>query len=216
VQVSTDEVYGSLGASGKFTEASPLRPSSPYSASKTAADLLALSYAHTFGIDVVVTRCSNNYGPYQFPEKLIPLMIANALEDRKLPVYGDGMQVRDWIHVEDHCRALLLALERGKSGEIYNLGSDNEWPNLQIVRRLLEILGKGSELIEHVKDRPGHDRRYAIDAAKARAQLGWAPRIAFADGLKSTVEWYVQNRGWWERVRTGEYRTYYERNYGAR
>jgi dTDP-glucose 4,6-dehydratase len=216
VQVSTDEVYGSLGPSGKFTETSPLRPSSPYSASKAAADLLALSYAHTFGMDVVVTRCSNNYGPYQFPEKLIPLMIANALEGRKLPVYGDGMQVRDWIHVEDHCRALLLALERGKSGEIYNVGSDNEWPNLQIVRRLLEILGKGGELIEHVTDRPGHDRRYAIDAAKACAELGWAPRIGFADGLKSTVEWYVQNRGWWERVRTGEYRTYYERNYGAR
>ncbi|HZR11075.1 MAG TPA: dTDP-glucose 4,6-dehydratase [Myxococcales bacterium] len=216
VQVSTDEVYGSLGPSGRFTETSPLRPSSPYSASKAAADLLALSYAHTFGMDVVVTRCSNNYGPYQFPEKLIPLMIANALEGRKLPVYGDGLQVRDWIHVEDHCRALLLALECGKAGEIYNLGSDNEWPNLQIVRRLLEILGKGSELIEHVTDRPGHDRRYAIDAAKAHAELGWAPRIGFAEGLKSTVEWYVQNRGWWERVRTGEYRTYYERNYGAR
>ena len=216
VQVSTDEVYGSLGASGKFSESSPLRPSSPYSASKAAADLLALAYAHTFGMDVVVTRCSNNYGPYQFPEKLIPLMIATALEGRKLPVYGDGMQVRDWIHVEDHCRALLLALERGKGGEIYNLGSDNEWPNLQIVTRLLEILGKGSELIEHVKDRPGHDRRYAIDARKARADLGWAPQTGFAEGLKSTVAWYVANRGWWERVRTGEYRTYYERNYGAR
>jgi dTDP-glucose 4,6-dehydratase len=216
VQVSTDEVYGSLGASGKFTETSPLRPSSPYSASKAAADLLALAYAHTFGMDVLVTRCSNNYGPCQFPEKLIPLMIANALEGRKLPVYGDGMQVRDWIHVEDHCRALLLAVERGKSGEIYNLGSDNEWPNLQIVRRLLQILGKGGELIEHVKDRPGHDRRYAIDAAKAHAELGWAPQIGFAEGLKSTVDWYLANRGWWERVRTGEYRTYYERNYGAR
>ncbi|MGZ6125725.1 MAG: dTDP-glucose 4,6-dehydratase, partial [Myxococcales bacterium] len=201
VQVSTDEVYGSLGASGKFTETSPLRPSSPYSASKAAADLLALAYAHTFGMDVVVTRCSNNYGPYQFPEKLIPLMIANALEGSKLPVYGDGMQVRDWIHVEDYCRALLLALEVGKSGEIYNIGSDNEWPNLQIVRRLLQILGKGSELIEHVKDRPGHDRRYAIDAAKAHSGLGWAPRIGFAEGLKSTVDWYVANRGWWERVR---------------
>jgi dTDP-glucose 4,6-dehydratase len=216
VQVSTDEVYGSLGATGKFTETSPLQPSSPYSASKAAADLLVLAYGHTFGMDVVVTRCSNNYGPYQFPEKLIPLMIANALEARKLPVYGDGMQVRDWIHVEDHCRALLLALERGKSGEVYNLGSDNEWPNLQIVRRLLEILGKGDDLVEHVKDRPGHDRRYAIDAAKARAGLGWAPRIPFAEGLKGTVEWYVANRGWWERVRTGEYRTYYDRNYGAR
>jgi dTDP-glucose 4,6-dehydratase len=216
VQISTDEVYGSLGATGKFNETSPLQPSSPYSASKTAADLLVLAYGHTFGLDVVITRCSNNYGPYQFPEKLIPLMIANALEGRKLPVYGDGMQVRDWIHVEDHCRALLAALEKGKAGEVYNIGSDNEWPNLQIVSRLLEILGKGRELIEHVKDRPGHDRRYAIDAAKAHAELGWAPRIAFADGLKSTVDWYVENRGWWERVRTGQYRSYYERNYGAR
>ena len=216
LQISTDEVYGSLGASGKFTEASTLRPSSPYSASKAAADLLVLAYGHTFGLDVVVTRCSNNYGPYQFPEKLIPLMIANALEGRRLPVYGDGMQVRDWIHVEDHCRALLAALEMGRGGEIYNIGSDNEWPNIQIVGRLLEILQKPRELIEHVKDRPGHDRRYAIDASKARAELGWSPHIAFPDGLKATVEWYQQNRGWWERVRTGDYRTYYDRNYGAR
>lgn len=216
VQVSTDEVYGSLGAMGKFTEASPLKPSSPYSASKAAADLLALAYGHTFGMDVIVTRCSNNYGPYQFPEKLIPLMIANALEGKRLPVYGDGMQVRDWIHVEDHNRALLAALEAGRAGEVYNIGSDNEWPNIQIVSRLLEILGKGGELIEHVKDRPGHDRRYAIDAAKCCGELGWAPRIKFSDGLAQTVAWYVQNRGWWERVRTGAYRTYYERNYGAR
>src|SRR5881275_2462242 len=205
LQISTDEVYGSLGASGKFTEASPLKPSSPYSASKTAADLLVLAYGHTFGLDVVVTRCSNNYGPFQFPEKLIPLMIVNALEDRKLPVYGDGMQVRDWIHVEDHCRALLAALEKGKPGEVYNIGSDNEWPNLRIVTRLLEILGKSTDLIEHVKDRPGHDRRYAIDASKARAELGWAPRIEFSEGLKATVDWYLKNRGWWEHVRTGEY-----------
>jgi dTDP-glucose 4,6-dehydratase len=216
VQISTDEVYGSLGATGKFSETSPLKPSSPYSASKTAADLLVQAYGLTFGLDVVITRCSNNYGPYQFPEKLIPLMIANALEGKKLPVYGDGMQVRDWIHVEDHCRALLAALETGRAGEVYNIGSDNEWPNMQIVTRLLEILGKGRELIEHVKDRPGHDRRYAIDAAKAHRELGWSPRIAFSDGLARTVEWYVANRGWWERVRTGEYRTYYERNYGAR
>jgi len=180
VQISTDEVYGSLGASGKFSETSPLSPSSPYSASKAAADLLALAYGHTFGLDVVVTRCSNNYGPYQFPEKLIPLMIANALEGKKLPVYGDGLQIRDWIHVEDHNRALLAALEKGREGQVYNLGADNEWPNIQIVSRLLEILGKGRELIEHVKDRPGHDRRYAIDAARARAELGWAPRIAFS------------------------------------
>ena len=216
VQVSTDEVYGSLGAEGRFSEASSLRPSSPYSASKTAADLLALAYHHTFGLDVIVTRASNNYGPYQFPEKLIPLMIANALDGKKLPVYGDGMQVRDWIHVEDHCAALLAALERGKAGEVYNVGSDNEWPNLQIVQQLLRILGKPESMIEYVKDRPGHDRRYAIEARKARSELGWAPRIPFADGLQRTVDWYVANRTWWDRVRSGEYRVYYEKNYGAR
>jgi len=216
VQVSTDEVYGSLGPAGKFTEESPLQPSSPYSASKAAADLLALAYARTYGMDVIVTRCSNNYGPYQFPEKLIPLMITNALEGRRLPVYGDGLQVRDWIHVVDHCRALLAALDRGKGGEVYNFGSDNEWPNLEIVQRLLELLGRGRELIEHVKDRPGHDRRYAIDASKARRELGWAPQVSFAQGLEQTVRWYQGNRGWWERVRSGEYRSWYERNYGAR
>ena len=216
VQISTDEVYGSLGATGRFTESSPLKPSSPYSASKAAADLLVLAYGHTFGMDVVVTRCSNNYGPCQFPEKLIPLMIANALEGKKLPVYGDGMQVRDWIHVEDHCRALLAAAEQGKAGEVYNIGSDNEWPNIRIVGSIVQLLGKGEHAIEHVKDRPGHDRRYAIDAQKAHDELGWTPRIPFGEGLKRTVEWYVGNRGWWERVRTGEYRSYYERNYGAR
>jgi dTDP-glucose 4,6-dehydratase len=216
VQVSTDEVYGSLGSEGRFSESSPLRPSSPYSASKTAADLLALAYHHTYGLDVIVTRCSNNYGSHQFPEKLIPLMIANALEGRKLPVYGDGMHVRDWIHVEDHCAAMLAALERGKAGEVYNIGSDNEWPNLQIVQELLRILRKPESLIEHVKDRPGHDRRYAIDARKARAELQWAPRIAFGEGLRRTVDWYVENRGWCDRVRTGEYRAYYEKNYGDR
>jgi dTDP-glucose 4,6-dehydratase len=216
VQVSTDEVYGSLGSEGRFSESSPLRPSSPYSASKTAADLLALAYHQTYGLDVIVTRCSNNYGPHQFPEKLIPLMIANALEGRKLPVYGDGMHVRDWIHVEDHCAATLAALERGKAGEVYNIGSDNEWPNLQIVQELLRILSKPESLIEHVKDRPGHDRRYAIDARKARAELRWAPRIAFGEGLRRTVDWYLKNRGWCDRVRTGEYRAYYEKNYGDR
>jgi dTDP-glucose 4,6-dehydratase len=216
VQVSTDEVYGSLGAEGRFTETSPLRPSSPYSASKAAADLLALAYHHTFGLDVVVTRCSNNYGPFQFPEKLIPLMIANALEGKKLPVYGDGLQVRDWIHVEDHCAALLAAVENGKPGEVYNVGGDNEWPNLTIVRQILQVLGKPDSLVEHVKDRPGHDRRYAIDARKARAELRWSPRIGFADGLRRTVDWYVANRAWWERVRSGEYRAYYEQNYGMR
>jgi len=216
VQVSTDEVYGSLGAQGRFSESSPLQASSPYSASKAAADLLALAYHRTFGLDVIVTRCSNNYGPCQFPEKLIPLMIANALDGRKLPVYGDGMHVRDWIHVEDHCAALLAALERGKAGEVYNVGSDNEWPNLHIVQELLRILRKPESLIEHVKDRPGHDRRYAIDARKARAELGWAPRMAFGEGLERTVGWYVDNRPWCDRVRTGEYRAYYEKNYGTR
>ncbi len=216
LQISTDEVYGSLGKEGKFSESSPLKPSSPYSASKTAADLLALSYHHTFGMDVVITRCSNNYGPYQFPEKLIPLMIANALENRRLPVYGDGLQIRDWIHVEDHCRALLAALESGKSGEVYNIGSDNEWANLELVTKIIEVLGKRKELIEYVKDRPGHDRRYAIDARKAHAELGWAPKISFADGIKRTIDWYVQNRGWWERVRSGEYRNDHGGNYRAR
>jgi dTDP-glucose 4,6-dehydratase len=216
VQISTDEVYGSLGPQGRFSESSPIQPSSPYSASKAAADLIALSYQHTYKLDVVVTRCSNNYGPYQFPEKLIPLMIANALEGKKLPVYGDGMQVRDWIHVEDHCAALLAALEQGKPGEVYNIGSDNEWPNLNIVKEILKALGKSEALVEHVKDRPGHDRRYAIDARKAHEQLGWAPRIPFAQGLAATVDWYAKNRAWWERVRSGEYRAYYEKNYGAR
>jgi dTDP-glucose 4,6-dehydratase len=216
VQISTDEVYGSLGADGRFSETSPVKPSSPYSASKAAADFIALSYHHTYQLEVVVTRCSNNYGPYQFPEKLIPLMIANALEGKKLPVYGDGRQVRDWIHVEDHCAGLLAALERGTPGEVYNFGSDNEWANIDIVREILRLMGKSDSLIEHVRDRPGHDRRYAIDARKARAELGWAPRTPFAQGLSDTVAWYAKNRPWWERVRSGEYRAYYEKNYGAR
>jgi dTDP-glucose 4,6-dehydratase len=216
VQVSTDEVYGSLGVEGRFSETSTLKPSSPYSASKAAADLLVLAYHRTFGMDVVVTRCSNNYGQHQFPEKLIPLMIANALEGKKLPVYGDGLHVRDWIHVEDHCSALVAAFERGKAGEVYNVGCDNERPNLQIVRQLLRILEKPESLIEYVNDRPGHDRRYAIDARKAREELGWVPRIPFAEGLERTVRWYVANRGWWDRVRSGEYRSYYEKNYGGR
>jgi dTDP-glucose 4,6-dehydratase len=195
---------------------SPLKPSSPYSASKTAADLLVLAYGHTFGMDVIVTRCSNNYGPYQFPEKLIPLMIANALEGKKLPVYGDGMQVRDWIHVEDHCRALLAALERGVKGEVYNIGSDNEWPNIQIVGRLLEILGKSRELIEHVKDRPGHDRRYAIDAGKIQRELGWAPKHHFEEAIKTTIQWYRTHEQWWRSIKTGEYLKYYDQQYATR
>jgi dTDP-glucose 4,6-dehydratase len=216
LHVSTDEVYGSLGATGLFTEETPLHPNSPYSASKAASDLLALAYAHTFGMDVVVTRCSNNYGPYQFPEKLIPLMIATALRDAPLPVYGDGQNVRDWIHVEDHCAGLVAALERGRAGEIYNLGGSNERRNLDIVHLVLELLGKPRSLVQFVKDRPGHDRRYAVDATKARRELGWAPGRAFEDGLVATVRWYVERRPWWERILSGEYRTYHERQYGGR
>jgi dTDP-glucose 4,6-dehydratase len=216
VHVSTDEVYGSLGPTGLFTETTPLDPSSPYSASKAASDLLALAYAHTFDLPVVVTRCSNNYGPYQFPEKLIPLMIANALRDLPLPVYGDGLNVRDWIHVEDHCRGLLAALEQGEAGEVYNLGASSERTNLEIVRQVLKLVGKPESLVRFVKDRPGHDRRYAIDSTKARARLGWAPRHAFEEALAATVSWYVEHRGWWERIISGEYVKYYERQYGGR
>jgi dTDP-glucose 4,6-dehydratase len=216
LHVSTDEVYGSLGETGLFTEETPLAPSSPYSASKAGSDLLALAYAHTFRMHVVVTRCSNNYGPYQFPEKLIPLMIANALGDRALPVYGDGRNVRDWIHVEDHCRGLLAALEQGRSGEVYNFGASSERRNIEIVRQVLAILGKPESLIEYVKDRPGHDRRYPIDATKVGRELGWAPRREFEGALRDTVGWYVENRGWWERILSGAYRSYYERQYGKR
>jgi dTDP-glucose 4,6-dehydratase len=215
VHVSTDEVYGSLGPTGLFTETTPLAPSSPYSASKAASDLLALAYGHTFGLPVVVTRCSNNYGPYQFPEKLVPLMIANALRDEPLPVYGDGQNVRDWIHVEDHCAGLVAALERGKPGEVYNLGAGNERRNLDLVHLVLELLGKPTSLIRFVKDRPGHDRRYAIDPAKAARELDFAPARRFEDALAATVAWYRENRGWWERVLSGEYRTWVERQYGS-
>jgi dTDP-glucose 4,6-dehydratase len=206
VHVSTDEVYGSLGPEGLFTEETPLAPSSPYSASKAASDLLALAYAHTFGQDVVVTRCSNNYGPYQFPEKLIPLMTSNAIQGRRLPVYGDGLNVRDWIHVDDHCRGLVAALERGKAGQVYNFGAGAERHNIGIVKLILKSLGKDESLIEYVKDRLGHDRRYAIDASKARRALGWAPRRSFEAGLEETVRWYVDHRDWWERVRSAGHR----------
>ena len=216
VMVSTDEVYGSLGPTGAFTEQSPLQPSSPYSASKAAADLLALAYHHTFGLDVVVTRCSNNYGPLQFPEKLIPLMIINALEDRALPVYGDGMQVRDWIHVEDHNAAVDAVLERGRPGEVYNIGARNERYNIDIVKQILGHLGKPESLIEHVKDRPGHDRRYAIEPNKIEGELGWKPAKDPSTALGETIDWYLANKSWWERVRSGAYRDYYERQYGDR
>ena len=216
LQVSTDEVYGSLGSSGMFTEQTPLAPNSPYAASKAAADLLVRAAVHTHGLDAVITRCSNNYGPLQFPEKLIPLMIVNALEGRPLPVYGDGMQVRDWLHVEDHCAAIWRAFEQGKAGEVYNVGGNNEAPNIEVVRLILKELGKGEELIRHVQDRPGHDRRYAIDASYIRDQLGWEPQRRFAEALPDTVRWYLAHKDWWDRVRSGAYRDYYERQYGHR
>jgi len=216
VMVSTDEVYGSLGPTGLFTEQSPLQPSSPYSASKTAADLLALSYHHTFGLPVMVTRCSNNYGPYQFPEKLIPLFVSNAMADRALPLYGDGKNVRDWIHVEDHVRAVWRVVEEGRRGQVYNIGGGNERANVEITRLILEILGKPESLITFVTDRPGHDRRYAVDAAKMKAELGWTPRVDFRDGLAAVIAWYRDNREWWEAIKSGAYRDYYKRLYANR
>jgi len=207
IQVSTDEVYGSLGESGKFTERSPLRPSSPYSASKAGADLLALSSYITYGQDVIVTRCSNNYGPYQFPEKLIPLMIIKALRDEPLPVYGDGLNVRDWIHVEDHCAAIVAALFEGKPGCVYNFGGGSEMPNLETVKLILAKLGKPHSLISFVTDRLGHDRRYAIDSSFAQRQLKWKPRKSFKENLEATIEWYLVHQTWWEPLleRAGRY-----------
>jgi len=200
VQISTDEVYGSLGAEGRFTETSPIEPSSPYSASKAGADLLALAAHKTFGQEVVITRCSNNYGPYQFPEKLIPLMITNALADKKLPVYGDGLNVRDWIHVDDHCRAIMAVLLDGRPGEVYNVGADAELPNIEVVELILETLGKPRDLIHYVADRLGHDRRYAIDSAKLRTELDWKPIHTPHQGIRETVQWYLDNRSWWEKI----------------
>ncbi len=216
LQISTDEVYGSLGPTGKFVETTPLAPRSPYSASKASADLLSLAFFETYQMPVLITRCSNNYGPYQFPEKLIPLMISNALEDKPLPVYGDGLQVRDWIHVEDHCRALLRVLEKGKPGEVYNVGGDSEKPNIEIVKLILAALGKPESLIKYVADRPGHDRRYAIDFSRIERELGWRPRVNFAQGIKDTINWYVKNKSWWGRIKSGEYQKYYEKMYGWR
>ncbi len=216
VMVSTDEVYGSLGPTGYFTETTPLDPSSPYSASKASADLLCLAYHRTFGLPAIVTRCSNNYGPYQFPEKLIPLFISNAHADRPLPLYGDGGNVRDWLHVADHVRALLTVLERGAPGEVYNIGGNNERTNLEITKLILRALGKPESLIAFVTDRPGHDRRYAIDAEKIRRELGWTPRVDFADGIAQTVQWYLAHRQWWEEIKSGAYRDFYQRLYGER
>jgi dTDP-glucose 4,6-dehydratase len=216
IQVSTDEVYGSLGTTGNFREETPVAPNSPYSASKASADLLALAYHKTFGTPVMITRCSNNYGPYQFPEKLIPLLISNALDGIELPIYGDGLNVRDWIHVKDHCAAIALVLEKGKVGNIYNVGAENEKTNLEIVQLILETLGKSPDLIRHVKDRPGHDRRYAINNTKIRNELGFEISVPFKAGMKETVQWYVENRPWWERIKTGEYMEYYDKWYGKR
>lgn len=214
VQVSTDEVYGSLGPTGYFTEQTPLDPSSPYSASKAAADMLVKAYQHTFGMHAVITRCSNNYGPYQFPEKLIPLFVTNLLRDEQVPVYGDGMQIRDWIHVLDHCTGVEAAWRKGRSGEVYNFGGRCEKPNLELTHLLLDLLGKPKTLIKYVKDRPGHDRRYAIDCSKAEQELGWAPRVPFEKGLQETIAWYKANAEWVANIRSGDYLKYYEKQYG--
>jgi len=216
IQISTDEVYGSLGPSGAFTESSPLQPNSPYAASKASADLLVRSYHHTHGLPAIITRCSNNYGPFQFPEKLIPLLISNALCELPLPIYGDGMNVRDWIHVRDHCAALDMILHHGRVGEVYNIGSRQELPNLEIARLILKLLGKDEKLFTFVEDRPGHDRRYAMDPSKLEKELGWHPQIKFDAGLKETIEWYCRNIAWVEHVRSGEYLTYYDRMYRRR
>jgi dTDP-glucose 4,6-dehydratase len=216
LQISTDEVYGSLGAQGKFTEETPLHPNSPYSACKASADLLALAYQHTFGLPVVVTRCSNNYGPYQFPEKLIPLMIANALDHKPLPVYGDGKNVRDWLHVKDHCSAIDAVLHNGRIGEIYNIGGNNEKTNIEIVKLILKMLDRPESLITYVEDRLGHDRRYAIDSGKIQRELGWKPSYIFERGIAETIQWYVDNKEWWMRIVSGEYKNYYRMMYEGR
>lgn len=213
IQISTDEVYGSLGASGKFTENTPLSPNSPYSSSKAAADLMALSFHHTYGIPVIITRCSNNYGPYQFPEKLIPLMIINSLKGKKLPVYGDGLNIRDWIYVIDHNKAVEMVLEKGKIGEVYNIGAENEIKNIDIVNRILTILGKSKDQILFVEDRLGHDRRYAIDSSKIKKELGWLPQFTFEKALNDTIEWYKERKDWWEKVLDGKYQKYYSTQY---
>ena len=216
VQVSTDEVYGSLGPDGYFTEQTPLAPNSPYSASKAAADLLVRSYHRTFGFPAIITRCSNNYGPYQFPEKLLPLFISNAIHDRPLPVYGRGENVRDWIHVLDHCRGIDAALRRGQPGEVYNFGGHNEISNIEMTHLLLELLDKPRSLIRFVTDRPGHDLRYAINSSKAEHDLSWRPEIDFRDGLDETIVWYRTHTDWVDRIRSGEYLKYYEQQYGNR
>jgi dTDP-glucose 4,6-dehydratase len=216
LHISTDEVYGSLRETGAFTEATPLAPNSPYSASKAAADLLCRAYHRTYGLPILITRSSNNFGPYQFPEKLIPLMISNAIEDKDLPIYGDGMYIRDWLYVEDHCRALDAVLHHGREGEVYNIGGRSERPNLAVAQTVLDRLGKPQSLICLVADRPGHDRRYAIDFSKIERELGWKPVVSFEEGISRTIEWYLIHREWWKKVRTGEYLDYYNRMYKNR
>ena len=215
-QVSTDEVYGSLGAEGFFTEATPLCPHSPYSASKTSADMVVMAYHDTYKMPVTITRCSNNYGPYHFPEKLIPLIIKNILEGKHLPVYGDGSNVRDWLYVEDHCKAIDLVVREGKEGEVYNVGGHNEKTNIEIVKIICKELGKPESLITHVADRKGHDMRYAIDPTKIHNELGWLPETKFEDGIKKTIKWYLENKEWWETIISGEYQNYYEKMYAHR
>ena len=216
VQISTDEVYGALGDTGLFTEETPLAPNSPYSASKAGADLLVRAYHETYGLNVNITRCSNNYGPYQFPEKLIPLMIRNAIEDKPLPVYGDGLHVRDWLYVEDHCSAVDLVLHKGVGGEVYNIGGNNERTNIEVVKTILAELGKPESLIRFVKDRPGHDRRYGIDATKIRRELGWKPKYSYETGIQETIRWYLANQDWMNQVVSGAYLQYYEQQYRDR
>lgn len=216
VHVSTDEVYGSIDEPHEADESYPLKASSPYSASKAGSDLLALSYHTTYKMNVSVTRASNNYGPYQFPEKLIPLMIANALEGKQLPVYGDGMQIRDWLYVDDHCRAIRAVLEKGRAGEVYNIGGSRALPNIEVVRRILEATGQPDSLIKYVSDRPGHDRRYALTSEKLERETGWKPQMEFEQGLAETVRWYRENSGWIANVRSGAYREFYEKNYAGR
>jgi dTDP-glucose 4,6-dehydratase len=216
VQVSTDEVYGTLGETGLFTEETPLQANSPYSASKAGGDLLVRAYHETFGLPVNITRCSNNYGPYQFPEKLIPLMISNALNDKTLPIYGDGLNIRDWLYVEDHCSAIDLVIHQGVNGEVYNVGGNNERTNMQIVTTILAELNKPESLITYVEDRLGHDRRYGIDATKITTELGWKPEYHFETGIKATIRWYLDNETWWKRIQSGEYQQYYAKQYGSR
>lgn len=216
VHISTDEVYGSAPAGGSFTEETLLDPRSPYAASKASADHFVTAYANTYGLSAIILRCTNNYGPFQFPEKLIPLMIANAQEDKTLPIYGDGMQERDWLFVEDYCRAIMLALEKGKIGEVYNVSAGAPQPNLKIVKTILKHLGKPETLMQYVKDRPGHDRRYALNSSKIQHELGWQTQVCFEDGIRRTIDWYRSNSSWLEHARSGEYRQFYDRHYTNR